>query len=103
MRFDDGYLSVVVAQLLQDFDRMFTKFSVLDDSLTMQLALGGQGIALGVMDFLALEFAAGQLVPLFEPMPSARRGYYFATHSERKDDVPLSEFRSWIVNEARAE
>ena len=73
MRFDDGYLSVVVAQLLQDFDRMFTKFSVLDDSLTMQLALGGQGIALGVMDFLALEFAAGQLVPLFEPMPSARQ------------------------------
>ena len=68
--------------------------------LTLKAAEYGQGIALGVVAFIAEKIALGVLVPLFET-ESATHLYYsitFAKHWKRQPKIVA--FREWLHAEA---
>jgi DNA-binding transcriptional LysR family regulator len=65
--------------------------------LTVQYALGGQGIALIDTTLFAEEIRLGRLVQPFEATFDDGYGYYLITHPEGLSDTAIALFRSWLI------
>jgi LysR family glycine cleavage system transcriptional activator len=65
--------------------------------LTVQYALGGQGIALVDTTLFAEEIRLGRLVKPFDATFDAGYGYYLITEPEGLSDTAIALFRSWLI------
>ncbi|MFD1380274.1 LysR substrate-binding domain-containing protein [Fodinicurvata halophila] len=63
--------------------------------LTYQAATEGLGIAIGQTKLLEQDFAAGNLVPLFQPI-ERELGYYALWIKGREPDLKTRKFLSWL-------
>ncbi|MEM7169756.1 MAG: transcriptional regulator GcvA [Pseudomonadota bacterium] len=71
-----------------------------ESSMTIQVALEGQGIALARSAHLLDELERGNLIRLFDiPIPSPLR-YHFVCHHLRAEETEIRAFRDWIIVEA---
>jgi LysR family glycine cleavage system transcriptional activator len=74
-----------------------------DGSLAIEAAADGMGVALALRPLVCSDVKAGRLViPFDSPMPS-NYAYYFVTPETAHERIDLSQFRTWVLTEARRE
>ncbi len=70
-------------------------------SLSLQAAVEGQGVALGIEALAAEEIAEGRLVAPFDFRMKLKSAYYLLSLEETADVPRVAAFRSWILGEAQ--
>jgi LysR family transcriptional regulator, glycine cleavage system transcriptional activator len=70
-------------------------------SMVLQAAIDGQGVALGTMPLAIDHLAAGRLVRPFELSLPTLFGYYVVTPPETAQQPAIAAFREWLIAEAR--
>ena len=73
---------------------------VRDGSLSMQLALDGQGIYLAVAEFIEPELAAQTLLPLARATTLGSMAYHFACPERLAGDPRVTRLRQWFSGQA---
>lgn len=77
---------------------------VLDDGWVMlQLAVAGEGVALGSLALVADDLAAGRLVSPFDLRLSTGSAYYVVYPQGALNDPKVRAFRDWLLQEAGRE
>lgn len=71
-------------------------------ALTIDAALGGEGVALGRSPLVADDLAAGRLVRPFETALVSNWGYYVICLPDRAAEPKIRAFRDWVLHEAKA-
>jgi LysR family glycine cleavage system transcriptional activator len=69
-------------------------------TMVFQAAIASLGIAIAPTFLVHPELAAGDLVPLFDPIVQRNHGDFLAYPVDKKDAAPVAAFRDWIVAEA---
>jgi len=73
--------------------------SILDDSnVLMKAAIDGQGIAMGSSALTYDNFAAGQLVKMFDDVFHSDWLYYLVLPDNKAISQPLATFRDWVLS-----
>jgi DNA-binding transcriptional LysR family regulator len=65
-------------------------------AMTLQAALDGVGVALGLRPYVEDDVAAGRLVAPFRLAVPKRRAWYLVYRPFRQDDPGLVAFRDWL-------
>lgn len=75
-----------------------------NDSLAVQAAIGGQGVALGEYSLVQADVEAGRLVRPFGDVAAQDSAFsYFVVYPPDKDTDPkVADFRDWLLDEASA-
>ena len=68
-----------------------------DGAVAMQLALDGQGICLGVKDFVEDDLRQGRLIALFDPVTVLQFAYYLVLRATYESHVAATQFVDWIT------
>lgn len=74
-----------------------------DDSMLIQAAIEGQGVALGRSVLVAADLAAGRLIRPFDLALPIDLVYYLVCPETTADHPKIKAFRSWLLTEAGAE
>lgn len=77
--------------------------SFTDETLMLEAAIEGQGIALGRSALIERDLAEGRLVKPFKVRIPNKFAYYFVCPDSRVDTPKIVAFREWIVQEADQE
>ena len=80
-----------------DIGRRLSGNAVGDGAVAMQLALDGQGILLGVHEFVGEELRRGTLIPLFEPIVVGEFAYYLLFRKTFQGHGASRSFREWVL------
>lgn len=72
-------------------------------SLAIQAAVAGVGVAMLPRFLIGGELARGELIALSAHAVTTRRAYYLVTPANRADYAPVTAFRDWLLDAARAE
>lgn len=70
-------------------------------ALAIEAAEDGLGVALGVLELLGPDFAAGKLVAPFDVAVEAGYSYYLVYPQATADRPQVSRFRDWLLEEAQ--
>ena len=70
-----------------------------DGSLSMQLALDGQGIYLAVAEFISQELASGGLRALSQASPLGSMAYHFAYPAQPVADSRVDSLKHWFLGQ----
>lgn len=73
-----------------------------DTELALQVAIKGQGVALGSRVLAEEDLAAGRLVRLFEISFPVTYAYYMVSPEAIADEPRIVAFRQWVLSEARS-
>ncbi len=73
-----------------------------DESMALQAAVQGQGVALGNTALVADDLVAGRLVWPFALCLPTMFAYYVVCPEDRADDPTVTAFRNWLLVEAAA-
>ena len=71
-----------------------------DESMALQAAVQGQGVALGNTALVADDLEAGRLVWPFELCLPTMFAYFVVCPEDRSDDAAIAAFREWLLAEA---
>ena len=69
-------------------------------NLSIQAAIGGVGVAIGIRTLVEEELASGRLVQPFGPSRLSSRPFYLTYPSHRARDKRLAVFAEWLDGEA---
>ncbi len=72
-------------------------------AMTLQAALDGVGVALGVQPYITDDVAAGRLVTPFPIAVPMGRTWYLVSRPDRHEDPVFTSFRTWLRATAAAE
>ncbi len=72
-------------------------------NLALTAAAEGQGVVLSIHALASEDIAAGRLVIPFDIALPLEYAYYLITREDRTDHLQTTQFRDWIIAEARAE
>lgn len=82
-------------------DGPFAGPSFRDPGLSFQAAQNGLGMAIGYLELLGPDLAAGRLVQPFAEIARHPFSYYLTYPKARAGDAAISSFRTWILGEAQ--
>jgi len=68
-----------------------------DGAVAMQLALDGQGIGIGVQEFIEDDLSHNRLTALFPPTALSDFAYYLVSRTIKSPDAPVEQFSRWIT------
>lgn len=72
-------------------------------SMMIQAAASGLGVALLPHYLAEVEIAEGRLLPVMRPAIPVRGAYWLVWPEEKSTDVPLKQFRDWLIGETSAQ
>ena len=67
-----------------------------DGAVAMQLALDGQGVCVGVEDFVKNDLQQGRLIALFDPVTVGEFAYYLVLRTTYESHAAAKQFSDWI-------
>ncbi len=68
-----------------------------DGAVAMQLALDGQGVCIGVRDFVEDDLRQGRLIALFDPVTVGKFAYYLVLRTTYESHLATKQFVDWIT------
>ncbi len=72
-----------------------------DGAVAMQLALDGQGVCIGVKEFIEDDLGQGRLIALFDPVILSSFAYCLVHRPPSQVRAPVSKFADWIALAAK--
>jgi LysR family glycine cleavage system transcriptional activator len=71
-----------------------------DSAMAIQMAISGNGVALGRTTLVERDLAEGRLVRPFEEVQACELAYYLVHRKETAQSAPVLAFKEWLLEEA---